>query len=144
MTGTMRSMVAVERPVRDEGVAVMRSRACRGRVADLSGRHAEERVAARYADRGGRLVTRRWRGRAGEIDLVLRLEGRLVFVEVKQARDHATAAAALRPAQISRLVAAAEEYTEGEPAGSLTEVRFDVALVDARGAVDVIENAFAA
>jgi putative endonuclease len=122
----------------------MRARSCRGQIADLTGRHAEERVAARYADRGGRLVTRRWRGRAGEIDLVLRLEDCLVFVEVKQARVHAAAAAALRPAQIRRLVAAAEEFAGGEPAGSLTEVRFDVALVDARGAVDVIENAFAA
>jgi putative endonuclease len=120
------------------------ARALRGRRADWAGRQAEAGVAARYERCGAQVVARRWRGAGGEIDLVLRMAGTVVFVEVKQARDHARAAESLRPQQVRRLIAAAEEYVGDAPAGSLTEVRFDVALVDDRGAVSVIENAFAA
>ena len=43
---------------------------------------------------------------------------------------------------MTRLYASGEEYLGQMPKGSLTEVRFDVALVNGRGEVHVIENAF--
>ena len=42
----------------------------------------------------------------------------------------------------SLVVTAALLYTERFPTGSLTEMRFDAALVDGCGQVDIIENAF--
>ena len=39
---------------------------------------------------------------------------------------------------------AATEFLAGEPKGQLTDVRFDVALVDDKGRIEVLENAFAA
>ena len=42
-----------------------------------------------------------------------------------------------------RLMRAAEEYAGTQPKGLLTEVRFDVALVDSHGIFRVMENAFA-
>ena len=45
---------------------------------------------------------------------------------------------------MARIYGAASEFLAGEPAGQLTEVRFDVALVDAVGRIEVLENAYAA
>ncbi len=67
----------------------------------------------------------------------------LVFIEVKKARDFARAAERLTRAQIRRIWGAAQEFMAGEPKGLLTDVRFDVALVNARGEMQIIENAYA-
>jgi putative endonuclease len=40
------------------------------------------------------------------------------------------------------LYRSAEEYLGTQPNGSLTEVRFDVALVNGHGEMKIIENAF--
>lgn len=66
----------------------------------------------------------------------------LVFVEVKQSSDFDRAAARVSSRQMKRLYASEEEYLGQMPNGSLTEVRFDVALVNALGEVRIIENAF--
>lgn len=64
-----------------------------------------------------------------------------VFVEVKAARSHARAAERVSAAQTSRVMRAAEAFVANEPAGALTEMRFDVALVDAAGRVEILRNA---
>jgi putative endonuclease len=114
----------------------------RGRVAALSGRAAEAGVARHYTASGRPVVAERWRGAAGEIDLVVREGARVVFVEVKAAQSFEAAAHRLGRRQMDRLCAAAEEFVGQEPAGLLTEMRFDLALVDGSGQVRVIENAF--
>ncbi|AVO38114.1 YraN family protein [Pukyongiella litopenaei] len=118
----------------------------RGRMAHHAGDAAERRIALDYERRGFTVAQRRWRGGGGEIDLVLRNSGRnpggLVFVEVKHSRSIARAAESLRPAQMRRIRAAAELFLAGEPAGQLTDMRIDVALVDGTGAYEIIENAF--
>lgn len=107
-----------------------------------AGLAAEQRIAQDYERRGFPVARHRWRGCGGEIDLILRDGTGLIFVEVKQSRDFARAAESLSARQMQRLYAAAEEYLDHEPAGSLTEVRFDVALVDGTGDMRIIENAF--
>ena len=108
----------------------------------MAGLSAEENVA-RYYDLSGRAIcARRWRGEAGEIDLIAREGDRVVFVEVKQSRTHDDAAAHLTERQFRRIYSAASEFIAGEPRGQLTEVRFDLALVDAQGRVEVRENLF--
>jgi putative endonuclease len=113
----------------------------RGRTNDAAGRAAEEQVEAFYATKGARLAARRWRGKAGEIDLIFREGAVTVFVEVKKSRDHDRAAAALSPRQQARIMAAAEEYLADSEAGALAEMRFDVALLDAHGRLKIIEAA---
>lgn len=121
-----------------------RAASCAGALAHQSGKAAEGSVARYYSDRGLQMVARRWRGTAGEIDLILRDGADLIFVEVKKSRSFAQAALRVGPRQVARLLAAASEYLAGEPAGLDTPMRFDVALVNAVGEVDVIENALAA
>lgn len=116
----------------------------RGAVAYHRGKAAEEQVARFYAQRGARLVETRWRGQSSEIDLILRHGDDIVCVEVKASKTHAQAAESLRPQQIARLFQAAEEYLGTLPGGALTPMRFDVALVDGQGRIEILENALMA
>jgi len=114
----------------------------RGRAAHYAGASAEMRIAQDYERRGFAIARRRWRGAGGEIDLIVRDGSGLIFVEVKKSRSFARAAEGLSIRQMRRICASAEEFLGSEPLGSLTEVRFDVALVDGTGALQIIENAF--
>lgn len=115
----------------------------RGRLAQLSGVLAEDMVARHLEALGLTVLARRWRGTVGEIDLICRDGDCLVFVEVKQAATHADAAQRLGRNQMDRICAAACEYCVAKAGGMDREMRFDVALVDALGRVELLINAFA-
>ncbi len=114
----------------------------RGKRAYNSGLAAEERAVALYIAAGLRVLETRWRGKSGEIDLILADGDEIVFVEVKQARTHDAAIASLRPAQMRRIHSAGSEYLAHCPKGQLTNVRFDLAVVDGAGRCDIMEGAF--
>lgn len=103
---------------------------------------AEDIVAADYTSRGQTIAGRRWRGKGGEIDLIARDGPQVIFVEVKKSRDFARAATRLGRKQMDRLCAAASEFVAGEPDGQMTDMRFDLAMVNGAGVVQIIENAF--
>ncbi len=123
--------------------SVKAQKTARGRMSYEAGLAAEERILSDYERRGFPVHDRRWRGGRGEIDIVLRDGERLIFVEVKQSRTFDNALAHLTEGQIARLYASAEEYIASTPMGSLTDVRFDVALVNQHGEFRILENAFA-
>ncbi|TDL82001.1 hypothetical protein E2L08_04610 [Palleronia sediminis] len=106
-----------------------------------AGRAAEDHVARRYVDRGCEVLERRWRGKAGEVDMILRDRDAIVFVEVKSAPSHARAAESLSARQLGRIGTACEEYVARLSDGLATEMRVEVALVDGAGRIEVIENA---
>lgn len=109
-----------------------------------AGFQAEEQVARLYQNAGAHLCARRWRGKSGEIDLVLRLGGQVIFVEVKQSRTHAQAAESLSSRQIHRICQSACEFLGHEPEGQNSACRFDLATVDETGRIEILENAFLA
>jgi putative endonuclease len=117
------------------------SRRLAGATGHRAGEAAEAIVAAHYVRTGCVPVATRWRGAAGEIDLVLRRGAEVIFVEVKKSRSFARAAERVSPRQAQRLLQAAAEFLGGEPLGQATPMRFDVALVDGTGRVEIIENA---
>lgn len=119
-------------------------RARRGQKAYTSGRMAEDQTATRYAMAGFDILARRWRGASGEIDLIIREGETIVFVEVKSSGSHADAAGHLNRRQLDRICLAASEYCGTLDSGLLTDMRFDVALVDGHGRVEIIANAFGA
>ncbi|WP_412175602.1 YraN family protein [Albidovulum litorale] len=110
-------------------------------MAHAAGMAAEDQVEAHYMRSGRTVAARRWRGKAGEIDLILRDGSGLIFVEVKRAKTHRLAAERLSTRQIQRIRAAASEFVAAEPAGQDSEMRFDVALLDAAGQIEIVENA---
>ncbi len=120
------------------------TRRMQGRTEYHAGLAAEERIAQDYERRGFAVERRRWRGAGGEIDLIVRDGDAVIFIEVKKSRDFARAAERLSPRQMARLCQSAEEFLAGEPRGLLTDMRFDVALVDGQGRHHILENAFGA
>lgn len=77
------------------------------------------------------------------MDLVLRKQAMLVFVEVKRARSFAVAAERVTQRQLARIIATASEFVATEPAGQDSEMRFDAALVDEIGRIEIRENILA-
>lgn len=115
-----------------------------GAVSYHAGLSAEAQVARDYERRGLPVAAHRWRGKGGEIDLIARDGNGYVFVEVKKSRSHARAAERLTQRQIGRLFDAAAEFLGQCKTGLNTLARFDVALVDAQGRIEIVENALAA
>ena len=107
-----------------------------------AGLSAEAQVERRYVDDGYVVRDRRWRGQAGEIDLIMAADDQLVFIEVKKSRDLARAAERLNTRQMARIYRAAGEYLGQLQAGQDSNARFDVALVGGGGQIEIIENAF--
>jgi putative endonuclease len=113
----------------------------RGQTNHLAGLAAEAQVADHFRRAGLHVREQRWRGPGGEIDLICGDADGLVFVEVKKGRDHAGALARVTARQLDRIRASAEAYAARMPRGSLTEMRIDLALVDAQGRIAIVENA---
>ncbi|MEV8465783.1 YraN family protein [Fluviibacterium sp. DFM31] len=112
-----------------------------GALAVHAGLAAEDSVADCYRECGYLMRDRRWKRRGGEIDLVMSDGKTLVFIEVKKARSFARAAESLRLAQMQRLNRTAQSYLGQLPGGQDTDCRFDVALVDEVGRVEILSNA---
>lgn len=106
-----------------------------------AGEAAEDAVARDYATRGYTVAAQRWRGGGGEIDLILRRGSTVICVEVKKSRSFASAATRISAKQQRRIMAAASAFVAGEPLGMLTDLRFDAALLNAAGEIQIIENA---
>jgi putative endonuclease len=102
------------------------------RAAFNLGLSAENRAKALLLAKGFRIVARRWRSPAGEIDIVARRGRLLVFVEVK-ARNHLDEAAeSVTPRQRRRIVTAAEAWLAMHPEDMSCDMRFDAVLVAPR------------
>ena len=98
-------------------------------VAFALGLSAESRAAALLIAKGYRIVARRWRSPVGEIDIVARRRGTLVFVEVKARERLDDAAEAVVVRQQRRIIAAAEAWLASHPEDANCDMRFDVMLV---------------
>lgn len=115
-----------------------------GAVSYHAGKCAEDSVAQLYLRTGQQVVARRWRGTAGEIDVIVRDGNEVIFIEVKKSKSHALAAQQLSQRQMHRIYQTASEFLGTEPGGQDTPARFDVALVDSIGRIEILQNAFAA
>ena len=106
----------------------------------IKGQAAEALVEQHYAAMGAQISDRRRRMTSAEIDLIAKDGEEHVFIEVKTSSTHDKAAQALRPAQMNRIALAAQEFMEAEGHDMLSPMRFDVALVDGQGRIDVIKG----
>jgi putative endonuclease len=106
------------------------------------GRDAEDAALAYLQRHGMALVQRNYRCRFGEIDLVMRDGGMLVFVEVRYraSRAFGGAAASITPGKQDRLLAAARHFLARHH--DAPACRFDAVLLNGDGRIDWIKNAF--
>ncbi|MGE0714597.1 MAG: YraN family protein [Alphaproteobacteria bacterium] len=98
-------------------------------AAEALGRRAETHAGWLLRLKGYRILARRWRGPAGEIDLVARRGGTLAMVEVKARPAAGAAADAVDQRSRRRLARAAAAFLGGRPDLAGLAVRFDVILV---------------
>ena len=110
--------LGVTRAARPEKVAAFRT-----------GISAESRAAALLVAKGFRILSRRWRSPLGEIDIVARRRGLLIFVEVKARTTLEEAAEAVTQRQQRRIVQTAEAWLATYPKVAFTDIRFDAVLV---------------
>jgi putative endonuclease len=99
------------------------------RIAFRFGLSAESRAAAFLIAKGYRILARRFRTPLGEIDIVARRRGVLVFVEVKARDSFDAAAEAIGRRQQNRIVSAAQLWLAAHPEDAMRDMRFDVVLV---------------
>ena len=103
---------------------------------------ALESAAEMLERQGYRILNRRFRSPAGEIDLVA-LNGRhLAFVEVKARRCLSDAAYSVTARQQQRIVDAAGYWLQSFPAHLDKDMTFDAVLIGARGQSEHIQDAF--
>ena len=122
----------------------MTDRSPSDQTAHARGMNAEARACAALVDDGWTIHARRVRTGVGEVDIVAERDGILAIVEVKARPRLAEAAAAVSTRQQLRLIAATEVILSEHPDWGANGVRFDVLMVDARGRVRRIADAFRA
>jgi putative endonuclease len=98
-------------------------------VAFRTGLSAESRAAALLIAKGFRILARRWRSPVGEIDIIARRRGLLVFVEVKARETVDEAAWSVTERQRARIIAAAEAWLARNTDPRIQDIRFDAILV---------------
>lgn len=113
-----------------------------GQTSHARGIAAEDAACAALCDDGWTILARRLRTEAGEIDVVAEKAGLLALIEVKSRPSLAVAAGALTPRQQSRLIGACDIILAQHPEWGRNGVRFDLLLVDPRGRVRRIADAF--
>lgn len=101
----------------------------RRRAAETRGRRAEALAAWALRLKFYRVLDRRFRSGAGEIDLVVRRGDTIVFVEVKQRASEDAGVAAVTPTARKRIARAAELWIGRHPALADLDRRFDVVVV---------------
>lgn len=113
------------------------------------GRSAEIAAAAELGKRGYRIIASNYRGPGGEIDLIAREGGSLVFVEVrcKRTSEYGTPAESITASKRQKLIITAEHYL-AENALTDAACRFDVVEVGSEAGKlvvkEVLRDAFTA
>jgi putative endonuclease len=111
------------------------------KAAENRGREGERRAAWWLWLRGWRILDRRVRTPAGEVDLIVRKGNLVAFVEVKTRATGAELDFAIDERRLAR-VAAAAEYLMPRYAGPGDDIRVDVILIAPRTLPRHIENAW--
>lgn len=97
------------------------------------GQRSERWAALWLRLKGYSIIARRVRNRYGEIDLVCRRGGCLVFVEVKGRASPTAALEALGHHQQRRIAAAAEYFLKDRPILAKLDRRFDLVTITPKG-----------
>ena len=117
------------------------------KMAKLSSGRTAEFMALQYLRLKGyslvacNYITGRGTG-AGEVDLIVKNQTSLVFVEVKKRKSLEQAAYAIKPKQQLRIRKGAEAFLAKHPEYENFDIRFDAVLIKFPFGFEHVENAF--
>ena len=117
------------------------------KMAKLSSGRTAEFMALQYLRLKGyslvacNYITGRGTG-AGEVDLIVKNQTSLVFVEVKKRKNLEQAAYAIKPKQQLRIRKGAEAFLAKHPEYENFDIRFDAVLIKFPFGFEHVENAF--
>lgn len=114
----------------------------RRQQAERGGRRAETLVAWYFRLKLHRVLARRYRTPAGEIDLIVQRGRTIVFVEVKQRSDADAGLEAVTATARRRIARAAGYWLAAHPAAEGRDLRFDVVVAMPRLRVHHLRSAF--
>lgn len=108
------------------------------------GAQAEDAAMQYLQQHGLKLVTRNYRSRFGEIDLIAQDRETLVFVEVRMrsGKDFGGAAASIDARKQSKIIRTAQHYLS--TLAHIPPCRFDAVLLSPPDNIEWIRNAFGA
>ena len=103
------------------------------------GRAGEDAAADYLVAKGYTIVTRRWRGSGGEIDIVALDGDTLVFVEVKtRTTTSSIALEAIDNAKTNAIFAASDDYID-RIGGDGRIVRYDIITISRQGTFHLVD-----
>jgi putative endonuclease len=108
----------------------------------MRGESAEEQAHNFLIKNGLKPVTRNFRCKQGELDLIMTDQQTLVIIEVRfrKTDKYGSAAESVTRAKQSRIIAATHVYLSSKKTGC--PIRFDVVAISGNGNIDWIKNAF--
>ncbi|MEO0271430.1 MAG: YraN family protein [candidate division WOR-3 bacterium] len=107
------------------------------------GHKGEDLVLKEYFKKGYKLLDRNVYFRGGEIDLILKKDNLIVFVEVKKRKkgDFLLGIQSINKKKIDRIIKFSKIYLERKNLYEKVDVRFDVAIIEGEN-LNILENAF--
>ncbi len=110
----------------------------------IRGESAEEQAHNFLINQGLKPLSRNFRCKQGELDLIMADKQTLVIIEVRfrKTDKYGSAAESITRAKQSRIIAATHVYLSSQKTDS--PVRFDVVAISGNGNIDWIQNAFPA
>ncbi len=99
------------------------------RTAHARGREGEDAAARFLLRKGYEILARNARAGRGEIDIVARKNGLLVFVEVKAHAEADRSLEAMHPDKQARILSAAEGWLSAHPELASLQCRFDLIIL---------------
>ncbi len=108
----------------------------------IRGESAEEQAHTFLIDKGLKPVSRNFRCKQGELDLIMTDRQTLVIVEVRfrKTDKYGSAVESITRAKQSRIIAATHIYLSSQKTDR--PIRFDVVAISGNGNIDWIQNAF--
>lgn len=108
----------------------------------IRGESAEEQAHRFLIDKGLKPVSRNFRCKQGELDLIMTDRQTLVIVEVRfrKTDKYGSAVESITRAKQARIIAATHIYLSSKKADR--PIRFDVIAISGNGNIDWIQNAF--
>ena len=108
----------------------------------IRGESAEEQAHSFLIDKGLKPVSRNFRCKQGELDLIMTDKQTLVIVEVRfrQTDQYGSALESVTRSKQSRIIAATQVYLSTQKPN--LAIRFDVVALSGNGNIDWIKNAF--